>query len=126
MSELSTPPLAGQAAVTHQVSSEGLAPLEIDALLAGFRDWLVRTVAATAAVSPPLPIAAEPPDLHSLLGQLIALKQEVNLQTRTTRSQQEQNAESLRQLADALRALDETRQQAEEAAAEAAQARAES
>lgn len=87
---------------------------EIDALLAGFRDWLMRTVAATDAATTPVtllaPMAAEPPDLHSLLSHLIALRQEVNLQTRATRSQQEQSAESLRHLAEALQTLEQDRQ----------------
>jgi molecular chaperone GrpE len=57
-------------------------------------------------------------DLHTLLGQFLAVRQEVNLQTRAVRAQQEQNAETLRQLTAALDALrqsqgrgDETQQQ---------------
>jgi molecular chaperone GrpE len=53
-------------------------------------------------------------DLHTLLSQFIALRHEVNLQTRATRAQQEQNGEALRRLSQALEALqqaeDETRQ----------------
>jgi molecular chaperone GrpE len=40
-------------------------------------------------------------DLHTLLGQFIALRHEVNLQTKASRAQLEQNAEALRQLAQA-------------------------
>jgi molecular chaperone GrpE len=60
---------------------------------------------------PPLP-NREPPDLHTLLGQLTALRQEVNLQTRATRGQQEQSAEALRQLGQALEELRQQRSQA--------------
>jgi molecular chaperone GrpE len=45
--------------------------------------------------------------LHTLLGQFIALRHEVNLQTKATRAQQEQNAETLRHLTAALEALAE-------------------
>src|SRR5262249_38343591 len=67
------------------------------------------------------PRPAEAIDLHTLLGQFLAVRQEVNLQTRAVRAQQEQNAETLRQLAAALDALrvgqtrgEQTRQQAVE------------
>jgi molecular chaperone GrpE len=80
-------------------------------VLADFRAWLKQAVTVPAdngeatAVPP-----AEAPDLHTLLGQLIALRQEVNLQTRATRAQQEQTAEALRQLG---QAVDLLRQRAE-------------
>jgi molecular chaperone GrpE len=44
-------------------------------------------------------------DLHTLLGQFLAVRHEVNLQTRAVRAQQEQNDEALRQLSGALDAL---------------------
>lgn len=44
-------------------------------------------------------------DLHTLLSQFIAVRHEVNLQTRAVRSQQEQSAEVLRVLAGAVEAL---------------------
>ena len=53
-----------------------------------------------------LPPAVEPPpDLHTLLGQLTALRHEVNLQTKAVRAQQEQNAATLGELAEALDTL---------------------
>ena len=56
-----------------------------------------------------LPAQAEeespPIDLHTLLAQFIALRHEVHLQTRATRAQQEQNAETLRQLTETMDAL---------------------
>jgi len=49
--------------------------------------------------------APQPPDLHTLLRQFVALRHGVNLQTKTSRTQQEQNAEALRQLGEALELL---------------------
>jgi molecular chaperone GrpE len=51
----------------------------------------------------------EPLDLQTLLGQFVALRHEVNLQTRATRAQQELNAEALRHLEDSLHVLKESR-----------------
>jgi molecular chaperone GrpE len=70
-------------------------------VLADFRDWLTAAAPAAEAdgVAPP---GGEGVDLHTLLGQVLALKHEVNLQTRAVRAQQEQGAEALRQLALAL------------------------
>jgi molecular chaperone GrpE len=85
------------------------------AVLADFQAWLSR-----AAAEPGTPGAAEAPapperiDLSTVLGHFVALRQEVNLQTRATRAQQEQNVETLRQLQQALAALE----RAQEAAAE--------
>lgn len=71
--------------------------------MADFRRWL------EDAASPPSPhVAAStetPLDLHTLLGQFIALRHEVNLQTKATRAQQEQNAETLRQLSQTVEAF---------------------
>ena len=53
-------------------------------------------------------------DLHTLLGQFLAVRQEVNLQTRAVRAQQEQNAETLRQLAAALDALKQSQTRTEQ------------
>lgn len=86
-------------------------------MLAEFRDWLIQSGAALAADSAGELAAAgeEPPDLHTLLGQMLALRQEVNLQTRASRSQQEQNAETLQQLSQALDALESRHQEAQDA-----------
>jgi len=53
-------------------------------------------------------------DLHTLLGQLLAVRQEVNLQTRAVRAQQEQNAQALQHLTSALDALEQGQAQAEQ------------
>ncbi len=52
--------------------------------------------------------AAEQIDLHTLVGQFIALRHDVNLQTKATRVQQELNTESLRQLGQAVDTLRQT------------------
>jgi len=58
--------------------------------------------------------APQPPadsvDLFTLVGQFTALRQEVNLQTRAVRSQQEQNAESLRHTAETFQSLRQAQQ----------------
>jgi molecular chaperone GrpE len=75
-------------------------------VLADFRVWLTGLGAPPEGAAPPAPVkAAEGPDLFTLLSQFVALRHEVNLQTRAVRAQQEQNAETLRQLAEALDAL---------------------
>jgi molecular chaperone GrpE len=51
---------------------------------------------------------AEAVDLHTLLAQFTALRHEVHLQTRAARTQQEQGAESLRQLGEALATLQQS------------------
>jgi molecular chaperone GrpE len=72
-------------------------------VLADFRIWLQEAAAGPLASPPPTPT----PDLHTLLGQMIALRQEVNLQTKAARAQQEQNTETLRELTRALDSLTE-------------------
>lgn len=73
----------------------------IEAVLADFRAWLTEASVPTSA--PPHP--PEPPDLHTLLGQMTALRHEVNLQTKAARAQQEQNAQTLSSLQQALQSL---------------------
>lgn len=75
-----------------------MTPERIERALADFRDWLANPpssngvhVAAAASV-----------DLHTLVGQFIALKHEVNLQTKASRAALEQNAEVLRRLDETL------------------------
>jgi molecular chaperone GrpE len=71
-------------------------------VLADFRDWLGAAAGGEDGMGPP---PGEGVDLHTLVGQFLALRHEVNLQTRAARNQQEQNAETLRHLAQALEAL---------------------
>jgi molecular chaperone GrpE len=80
-----------------------LTPEAIEAILGDFRTWLNQLAAAGETPAPAA--TGELVDLHTLLAQFVALRQEVNLQTRATRAQQEQNTETLRRLAQALDAL---------------------
>jgi molecular chaperone GrpE len=84
-----------------------LRPEAIETVLADFRAWLQELAAKTAAPSPPVE-EAEAIDLHTLLAQFVALRHEVNLQTKATRTQQEQNNETLQQLGQALETLRQT------------------
>jgi molecular chaperone GrpE len=80
-----------------------LTPDRIENLLADFRAWLEQAAAAPAPPEAPPPAPAV--DLHTLLSQFVALRHEVNLQTRASRAQQEQNAEALREMSQALELL---------------------
>lgn len=107
MSEFPSPGVAGGAAGPDQ---EALTPAAIEAVLADFRTWLQQAVSAASlndslSAQEHAAAEAEPVDLHTLLGQFLALRHEVNLQTRAVRNQQDQNAETLRQLSQALQAL---------------------
>jgi molecular chaperone GrpE len=86
-------------------SAQALTPEAIDTLLADFRRWLEQAAMPPVDGAAPPPPPAEPVDLHTLLGQFLAVRHEVNLQTKAVRAQQEQNTESLRQLSTALDAL---------------------
>lgn len=111
MSEFAPPPFPGDAPGGDR--QEALTPAHVEAILAEFRCWL-----AQAAAPPPEPGGApqtEPIDLHTLLGQFVALRHEVNLQTRAARAQQEQSAEALGLLQSALEALQRRAVAAEQA-----------
>lgn len=87
----------------------------MSAVLADFRDWLTalsgaRDEEASGACQRP----EDAIDLHALLGQFVAVRQEVNLQTRAVRAQQEQNTETLRQLSAALDALRQSQARGEQ------------
>jgi molecular chaperone GrpE len=88
----------------------------VEAVLADFRAWLL----AIPDTEPPVPSEpSEPIDLHTLLGQFIALRHEVNLQTKAARAQQEQSGATLEQLSAALEALRTSRAEAREAESQA-------
>ena len=99
MSEFAAPSFPGDA------SGDGAAtmtPEKVEAVLADFRSWLQQFGAIT---SPPVEAeACEPIDLHTLLAQFIALRHEVNLQTKAAH-QQEQNVATLEKLDQALEQL---------------------
>jgi len=108
MSEWPSPAVAGDASVHPQAA---LTPEAIEGILAEFRSWLHQLAGAASSAAAPdgeQQAPGEEPediDLHTLLGQLIGLRHEVNLQTRAVRAQQEQNAEMLRQLSQAMMAV---------------------
>jgi molecular chaperone GrpE len=79
-----------------------LGPELIEEVLADFRTWL-----REAAIPPPPAAPTEPPDWSSILQQWVALRQEVNLQTRASRAQLEQNAKALEELARTVDTLED-------------------
>src|SRR5206468_12791 len=107
---MSQPPAPDVAEVAPRSGPQALTSPGIDAILADFRGWLTALTEAPTAGPPPV----APPDLHTLLAQLTALRHEVNLQTKATRTQQEQNAETLRQLTAALEGLEQAQTAARE------------
>jgi molecular chaperone GrpE len=101
---MSESPPPGAAEVAAVGAAQGLTGEAIEDILSDFRAWL-RALPADV----PLPSAAEEaPDLHTLLAQFVALRHEVNLQTKANRGQQEQTAEALRLLRQAVDALDQS------------------
>jgi molecular chaperone GrpE len=84
-------------------------------VLADFQAWLADALAPPPADGQVPPAPAEPIDVSTLLEHFVALRQEVNLQTRAVRGQQEQNAETLRKLGGALDALERAQALAQQA-----------
>jgi molecular chaperone GrpE len=82
-----------------------LTPAAIEAVLTDFRSWLQHLPSAAAADPEKLTPPPEAIDLHTLLGQFLAVRHEVNLQTKAARSGQEQTADALQQLSQALEAV---------------------
>jgi len=120
MSESPSADVSGDAVNRDQ---KDLTPSSIDTILADFREWLQQLVfsASESGYNDGLDSAApaETIDLHTLLGQFLALRHEVNLQTRAVRSQQEQSGDVLRQLVGALDLIRQNQAQAAQAAASA-------
>lgn len=106
MSEPAAPGIAGDAAASGPdsllKSNSHANADEIEAILADFRDWLRENSGAPSEAAP----AAEPVDLYTLVAQFVALRQEVNLQTRAVRQQQEQTAETVRRYGDCVELLE--------------------
>jgi molecular chaperone GrpE len=111
---MSEPAPPGVAEAVAGDRAQALSPEAVERVLADFRSWLLQS----AVVEPAPP--ADAIDLSTLLGQFTALRHEVNLQTKAVRAQQEQNAETLRQLTQALDAVQHV-QEATEQEQEAAQ-----
>ncbi len=82
--------------------------LDVDRILGDFRAWLE----AVRAFEPPstAPSSADDQESHvdlaTLVGNFLALKQEVNLQTRASRAQLEQTTQALEQLRQSLALLE--------------------
>jgi molecular chaperone GrpE len=99
-----------------------LTPESIDGVLLDFGDWL-RQAAVRVATGEPLPAPASEFSWQSLVAEFTALRQEVHLQTRNSRTQLEQNATALEQLDTALDTLDQGRKrELESSAGQAAEA----
>jgi molecular chaperone GrpE len=81
-----------------------LTPAAIESVLADFRSWLQQLTGTTPAAQP-TEHQTPPIDLHTLLGQFLALRHDVNLQTKAARSQQELTGQALQRLDQALEAL---------------------
>jgi molecular chaperone GrpE len=98
MSESAPPPEPGD---TADGATQAVSAPAVDQLLADFRAWLTSRPAL-----PCEPILPEPSlDVASLLAPFVALRHEVNLQTKASRAQLEQNAQALDQLRQTLDAL---------------------
>jgi molecular chaperone GrpE len=110
MWEAPPPDTAGHAVGDGQ---EILTPAAIENLLVDFRSWL-QHLSSAAPADQEEDEQAQPIDLHTLLGQFIALRHEVNLQTKAARSQQEQSGQALQQLSQALEALRQTQAAAQQ------------
>ena len=97
MHESPPPPFAGEVGRDGDIALNGPG---IDKILTDFREWLTDLPAWPAPTT-----AAETVDLATLIRQFTALRQEVNLQTRASRTQMEQNAQTLTTLGQAVEHL---------------------
>lgn len=122
MSESSPPAVPADAAVPAPEVKSPLSPEQRAAVLRDFESWL--TELHSTQPPPEVGRIGNPPfggeeqgrgiDLNTLLGQFLALRHEVNLQTRAVRAQQEQNSDTLRQLSQALERLREQQAQGDQ------------
>ena len=113
---MSEPPPPGVPAGPAVPAAEVTGPLSPDRLATVLDDFEAWLAALSSQPGPPHDGQAQTPpaeriDLHTLLGQFLGLRHEVNLQTRAVRAQQEQNSETIEQLADALDLLRQKQEQ---------------
>ncbi len=99
MQESPPPRLAGEDGRNGDVA---LTEPGVEKILSDFRHWL-----ADLPTAPPPDLPAETVDLATLVRQFTALRQEVNLQTRASRTQLEQNAQTLATLTSVVEHLDD-------------------
>jgi len=92
---------------------EVLTPAAIENVLADFRSWLQQMSGAALPVQPEEE-QTPPMDLHTLLGQFVALRHDVNLQTKAARSQQELTGQALEALRQAQATAQQGNQQAQD------------
>jgi molecular chaperone GrpE len=109
MSDESTP---GFVANAGEFGAENLSTDAIDAILADFRAWL--TDAKETADAPGGEGNRAEFDVAKVLQHFIALRQEINLQTKSNRTQAEQSAQSIAMLQEALGTLQRQQAQLEE------------
>lgn len=87
-------------------------PEKIEHILDDFRQWL--QAIPSEATHESTTKTDDPVDLHTLLSQFLAVKQEIHLQTKSVRAQQEQNTQTLDQLSETVQLLGEQYANAEE------------
>jgi len=103
MSEFATPDVLENHADIPQVDTS-----KFETILADFRTWLQQADQQASPVDDPVERAEAPLDLHALAGHFIALRHEVNLQTKAVRAQQEQSGQALEKLGQALEVAQQT------------------
>jgi molecular chaperone GrpE len=91
------PPVRAEPAVDGDGLAGPLTPERIDTVLADFRRWL-EELGEDRGDEPPGSSGPEPVDLHTLVAQFVALRHEVNLQTKASRAAVEQTAETIKLL----------------------------
>lgn len=89
---------------SSELGSETLSNEAIESILADFRSWL--ETARDRDMSAEADLAAPGFDVASVLQHFVALRQEINLQTKASRNQLEQNAQTLAALQEAVSALE--------------------
>jgi molecular chaperone GrpE len=97
-----TPPVQLADSFVDGSNGGALSPDAIDRVLGEFRVWLTELNSLPAPTEEPTAV-----DLHTLVAQFTALRHEINLQTKATRSTLEQNGEVLSELRSTVEQLQE-------------------
>ena len=101
MSDDAPPPYPGlppesNTTTAAPTTNRSLTPENLDSVLADFRTWLTQSVSTSDPAPQPV---EETVDLFTLIGQFTALRHEINLLTKASRTTIEQNGETLKRLA---------------------------